>query len=660
MILHNKRIIVYGTGINSKHFIDENKNVSAIVCVIDNTILSGFFNGIPIYTWEEIEPDAADCLVIAANPKHTKEIYYRLIYDCDRNGLAIYDWRGIDLRKAYRYEYILPETYNLYSKNRRENLLKAIDNHEAISFDLFDTLLMRRVIAPEDVYDIVDRKLPNTSILKGQFKKIRRECELESNSVIKGFEKIYDQLIIKANISKEEAEYIARIELATEKELLVCREGMREIFEYAVKTGKRVNIISDMYFGKEELEKILEFHGIRGYEKIYVSCDFGKSKRKGLFDVYKHEVKAGSYLHIGDNDETDGISAEKHGIDSFLIPSGIMLLRASNIRRLLYYAKGVTNRLFIGELIADVFNDPFCLCGRNGVVPVNTSRILGKYFVAPIIFTYVKELLYIQKEKNYDKVLLGSRDCYLFSKIVKNLFPSEYNLKYVYIYISRELAFKLGMGNEIVDKDYEKYLVIDDRRRIEEDPEFLSGREVIPYRKTKESYERYLKKLGIDKSGRYLFCDLISGGTVQHSLVPAFEKELEGFYLNRTFSYMDRKLNYISVFEREDYPHDQLMVDRLETLICSPEPSVKNIDEKGDFIFGHETRSKSELTLLNEIQKEIIDSVCDFINHKYDIEKYMSIDCLIMLDNLNLYGELEQMKDWIYFDSNGEQVRLFK
>lgn len=657
------KVIVYGTGINAVRFIEASRETLKIICCIDKMKLSGEFKGYPIRTWEEIEPEMADCLVIAANPKYVREIYYRVIYDCDRNHLEIYDCRGTNLRETYGYEYVSPVLNRIFSYGYKDRLLREIDNHDAISFDLFDTIIMRRVLEPHDLYDYVDCLLSKNCDLKGEFKRIRRKCELETDSAVNGFKIIYNRISEITGLSKEEADNISALEMACEKEVLMCRNGMKEIFDYAVHAGKKVYIISDMYFGKDFLSSVLGVLGIHGYADIYVSCDYKKTKRQGLFKIYKDNVNAQSYLHIGDNYEADGEAAEKCGIDCFLIPTGLDMLRASNLRRLLLFAKEDYNRRIIGELTALLFNNPFALCGTNGDVQVFTTCSVGRGVVAPIVYLYLSGLREVIAQADFDKVLLGARDGYIFDRIIKETFGSLENDKFFYMYISRTLAFKLGMGNPDVDEDYRKYLEVDDRRKIGEDREFIEGFEEMPYRKEKEAYEKYLNKNGIKYSGKYLFCDLISGGTVQHSLKVLFDNGLKGFYLKRTFGYLDRVLDYNAIFEREGFMQDQLLVDRLETLLCSQEQSVKGIDEKGTFIFEEETRSEEELVLLQKIQDEIVDGVkmCMYFEDIYSskLDKNLAIACLMMLDHMLMCGEISQMKEWIHHDINGEMVKLF-
>ncbi|MBE6085491.1 MAG: hypothetical protein E7203_08600 [Selenomonas ruminantium] len=659
----DKKIIVYGTGLNAKSFIIKYREVLDIICCLDKVRRFGDCAGIPIKNWAEIEIGTADCIVVAATDKYIREIYFRIIYDCDRNKLDIYDWRGVNLRDVYSYEYV-PYNVRPFLKNERMEMLKrAIDDHEAISFDLFDTLIMRRTMEPEDVFKIVAAHLEDSCPVKDEFFLLRKSCELEVNAVVYGFDEIYRRIEKKAGLKVHELDYIAEMEIAIEKEVMVPRNGMKEILEYAVSKGKRVNIISDMYLSVQVLEDLINHLGIQGYEYIFVSCEHKASKGGELFDIYKEKIKANSYLHIGDNQYADGECALLHGIDVFMIPSGIDLLRASPLRKILYYAKGDANRRLIGECIAELFQDPFCLCGAGGRIPVALPHILASCFIAPIVYKYLEALINEVKQKKYNKVLLGARDGYIFDRIIKEVPLGLKADDFVYMYVSRTLAFQLGLGTTAVDEDYKKYLEVDDRRKIEQDKDFLSGKEKIPYRHTKENYTKYLRRLGVTLSGKYLFCDLISGGTVQHSIQGMFSKGLDGFYLGRSFNYQHREISYVSVFERGEIPNDQLLVDCLETFVVSPETTVTGMDSQGEFLFADEKRSKSELVLLSKVQDEIVVAVKGIADLaatcEGKIDKMLTYMLLRGVEYIEPIGQLSQLKEWIYYDNNGEQTRLF-
>lgn len=70
-----------------------------------------------------------------------------------------------------------------------------------------------------------------------------------------------------------------------------------------------------MYLPAQLLSKILHKCGYYDYDKLFVSCDYGKSKRSGaLYQLIKSELGSNlNYCHVGDNMVSDIESAKING-----------------------------------------------------------------------------------------------------------------------------------------------------------------------------------------------------------------------------------------------------------------------------------------------------------------------------------------------------------
>ena len=130
----------------------------------------------------------------------------------------------------------------------REKLIKLIDNAKVVSFDVFDTLLYRKVNTPETIFELIGKHFHINS-----FKRIRIDAQNEASVRLapKGYphpdmDEIYEVL-------SEHTEYpvdwneVKAYEYAIEKDALVGNPETRQIFEYAKKSGKRVVATTDMY-----------------------------------------------------------------------------------------------------------------------------------------------------------------------------------------------------------------------------------------------------------------------------------------------------------------------------------------------------------------------------------------------------------------------------
>lgn len=232
-------------------------------------------------------------------------------------------------------------------------LKQLIDEYEAISFDIFDTLVMRTVYFNHDVFRLVGRKY--AEVIPNFFDyRVRAEKEL-SRTRYPYMEEIYTQIAKECGIDEALAMEIMQYEIEVERSVIVARNEMVDIFNYCKEAGKKVYIVSDMYMHQADLEKIINDLGIVGYDKIFVSCEYDTSKPQRLFECYKKEITASSYLHIGDSYMCDIEPSAKLGIDSFRLCMSTEIWEGAGNKP----AENLDERLVQAKYIAENVNSPF-------------------------------------------------------------------------------------------------------------------------------------------------------------------------------------------------------------------------------------------------------------------------------------------------------------
>ena len=215
---------------------------------------------------------------------------------------------------------------------------------------------------------------------------------------------------------------------------------MFELFQYAIDIGKKVCLISDMYLPRKEMEQILWENSILGYYDLFISCDYKKTKAKGLFDIYQKQIEGESYLHIGDNYETDIMPAKKNKIDTVEIMSAREMLWISLYAEIFEYVHTISERNLVGLFVAKAFNNPFSLENSDGKLEVLGYERFTYLFIAPIISEFLLWLDDKVKMKEYDKILLFARDGYLIESLYKMLADSskyKEEMKIIYFLTSR-------------------------------------------------------------------------------------------------------------------------------------------------------------------------------------------------------------------------------
>ncbi len=630
-----RRVLIYGTKMVAGEVIDLVSEIE-IVGILDQYRVKGYMKGYPILTWDDVSIGDADALIIASNMRHYESIYKRIMYKCFARKLMVLSADGQCLSERYFLRDFIGEEVDDY-ENNADRICKTIDQYDAISFDLFDTLVMRKTLEADDILDIVSYRLQNKDIQILDFKNTRIEAEI--NLCNADIYEIYNYMHTNYGISQEMCDIALEEEIACEKEMIIPRSTMINLLKYSLSIKKRVSIITDIHIPKKILEEILQENDIGGYFGLYVSCNRKKSKREGLFEIYKQEVKSDSYLHIGDNKESDYESAIASGIDSIRVMSAIEMFKHSGFRQALTYELGINDRIVLGYIISKIFNNPFLEIDKYGNIDTTGDDEIGLVCFAPLLITYMYELSKEIKNNQYDGIMYGSRDCYLIYKLVqgKNYYNLRNSVENHYLYISRRLAIKLGItdsqdmdwfkgfyGSEQADNDALKSIfTIGHDDKVNRDGDIDKKEIFFESQKTKQNYLMYLTKNGVDINKKYLFCELLAQGTIQSRLNKIFNKKVTGFYIHRDFNKRSENLEYASIYPAGEFCYDGNTVHYLEWVMTSLEPGTHDIDKNGNVIYENDIRSSDEIERVDSLH-HIIGNHIDNIYNLLIFEKHIN------------------------------------
>lgn len=200
-----------------------------------------------------------------------------------------------------------------------DTLRERIAAAEVVSFDVFDTLFLRLVASPEDVFDLVGARhgLPGfhkariaaqTAAFKAMRAQGRREIDLD------GIYACLPDLGVPAAVLKASEWEIELLVLRPNPQVMAVLDACRGM-------GKRCILLSDMYLPKAFFSELCARHGI-AVERVFVSSDAQATKRDdgALFDFAARllGVAPGAILHIGDNAESDIARGTERGVATAL------------------------------------------------------------------------------------------------------------------------------------------------------------------------------------------------------------------------------------------------------------------------------------------------------------------------------------------------------
>ena len=203
------------------------------------------------------------------------------------------------------------------NKTLQDKILKS----KVVSFDMFDTLVLRIIDDPEILFDMMGKIFDIDN-----FREIRTSMQAECGLILqreKGYphaniDEIYGY--IKKNTDIKNTDELMKYEINKEIELLYQNKKIYEVFQYAKLLNKRIIVTSDMYLKMDTIKRILKKCGYSGIDRIYLSSFERKAKFDGsLYDyiIKEESVMPDEILHVGDSFKDDIDMAKSKGFDTY-------------------------------------------------------------------------------------------------------------------------------------------------------------------------------------------------------------------------------------------------------------------------------------------------------------------------------------------------------
>ena len=484
-----------------------------------------------------------------------------------------------------------------------ERIKKDIKKAEVVSFDIFDTLLVRPYIQPTDLFVHMEKAYDRAG-----FAAERRDAERRTRIRHRELEDItldmiYDEI-------DDEFKDMKRKEMDWEAMVLRANPELKQVYDYAKETGKKIVIASDMYLPTEFLAKVLRREGFDGWDKLYVSGDLGKKKGTGSLYYQILEdlgVAPKQVLHIGDNKRSDVEVAQELKIKTVLYQQvALQFLATSHAIRV--FQKQTAGRLDSSILVAILaYRWQQERCGE--VAESNYWQNLGFRYAGPVIYGYCRFIEETAKEEEINNLLFVARDGYSLQKVFNTF---ENNISNSYVYAPRILNLICTLD---CNRNYVRYLsqIVDFYCKFDENLKNLAKSKkletaddynnfILENSETIDNYAsvflaNYRKSLlaGIVQNGNVGIVDTMTTFfSAQNLIEKALGKKIPGFYWATVSSNYCKKYKHFSWadgFVRKNTIIKPNNIDVftknwffIEFLISSPEHPIEGVDMEGNTI----------------------------------------------------------------------------
>lgn len=329
------------------------------------------------------------------------------------------DCKSLPVNQRLRLPYLDGSESFAFKREEPIFFAKRLMPFDIISFDIFDTLILRTFSNPTDLFMVVGNKLNLTN-----FKKIRIDAEKEARSISLALtgsseitlEDIYKQIQYRTGLNIKQG---VEAELSTEADFCFPNQYFVDVLKILKEFNKTIIFTSDMYLSKAQITKLLYSCGIVDYDNLYISCEYGCSKRSGnLFKQLKFDYPNKSIVHIGDNPISDYSSAKELGINTFFYKNCHEIGNP-------FRADGMSD--LIGSFYSGIVNTHL----HNGINVFNPYYEYGFIYGGLYILGFCNWIHKKSKLENIDKILFLSRDGDIYKKVYNILFndsPNEYVL----------------------------------------------------------------------------------------------------------------------------------------------------------------------------------------------------------------------------------------
>lgn len=535
---------------------------------------------------------------------------------------------------------------------------KLVEQNETISFDIFDTLVLRNIYQPVDIFKILEREVKEKYGIENFFN-LRIEKEHASRQYAENTETTFEMIYAEiANVIGEEiANEIMNREFELECEFIKPNPFMKLVFDKAQELNKKVLLITDMYLTRKEITKLLDITGYSEFEfTLYISSECKKSKH--LTDIYPYvkeqeNLDYSKWAHFGDNYFSDIENATKYGINAMHYPKvadsagynpdnsielsimkGIQAstlynglnetsyfykLGAETISPLMY---GIANWLY--KLVED--EDNMYFFSRDGRLPYEVFNIIKDYNKNDIdtYYLYTSRKAYQVPTLTYDhkneminyltqrNITFGDERSVRDLLEICKLEPEQYAEK-AKLFGFDSLDILMEPENEHNIRKFLGYISDDFIEIFKEDLELI---------------KEYLDDMNCNKYKKLNVFDIGWRGSIQRSINQILDTETAGYYfgtnlalypelISDTFGYC---FDFGAPYHRFHQVYHNLMM--YELFFSAPEKSLKGFVKENDKVVPQFVSNDEDHT---EELEQVLQAVLDYSKEYVKFSKYIEI-----------------------------------
>ena len=458
---------------------------------------------------------------------------------------------------------------------------QKIADKKIVSFDVFDTLVIRPYIKAEQLFDYIE-----DSYQCAGFSDARKNAESTARKQLNkevNIDEIYS--FIPDN-------YKSLKDIEIELEINECHTNplIRPLYEKAKELGKRIIVVSDMYLPETVIKEILKANNYE-MDQIYVSCDHDKTKGSGKLFKYvteQEKAKETDFIHFGDNYISDYSEAINSGFEAYQTPKIVDYILSDKRYAYLNTFLNTSNTLSASIYLSLV--SEYLSAGQH-----QFFEYLGYLLGGPLALGYLNFICKEANKNSIDQLLFVSRDGYILKELYEEYFKDNYNIDSQYAYLSRAAIISGAIDNKI-ETDISKILKV---AKVHHPDMIISGDDTKDYETNKKmiddwslaqsnNLKKHLESITAGKNN-IATVDMFSGNYTSQSGAMFYlkDKVKAGFYAG---NFAEKDFNHLTYSDRLLGMRDNLPVKMSEFIITSFESPICGVNEDGTPVYEYEQK----------------------------------------------------------------------
>lgn len=541
-----------------------------------------------------------------------------------------------------------------------EEIKQKIQKAKIISFDIFDTLIIRDFLFPIDVFKYIEIE---HNIPDFQKKRIYAEAKARSEDFQKNeitYKEIYKNI---ENVNEQ-------LELDIEYQTCIVNHEVKKLYDYALAEGKMIIAISDMYLDEKSINSFLDKNGFINFDKIYISSLLNMRKSSG--NLYQYviqdlDINPQELVHIGDNFKSDYLQANKNKINGIYYKSFRDQCACKSNNYIL--DKLIRHNSPQASLLAGLYSNAYSETNKQ-----NYWYQFGFEYGGIILFNFVNYIYNYCKDNHISRLYFMARDGKIIKDVFDMLYGNDKDIETYYMFASRRLFFvsaikeldentlisliessqgisyleiikRLGfdwliqMAEEYFKDINSSIQNKSDRKSLKQFFKLNEQGILTEAAKERKNLLAYLKEISFLKDNKNTLVDIGWNCTSQKYLESILHREIHAIYFGTNkFSYNHKHIHGYFMYQglpksNHDLVYSSPSVAVLELLFIGDHDSIAKIDKNLNPVFSAASNEENKrISIASDIHMGILDFAKKYndILTSYNLEPEHSLNHFVL------------------------------